>query len=65
VNNAFLVPETLAWAVVADGTTEQYDCRLFPPSCSGAGNLLTVRNTGNTRVQISPCQITAPPAKGP
>jgi hypothetical protein len=61
VNNAFLAPVTLAWTVVADGTTEQYDCRLFLPSYSGAGNLLTVRNTGNTRVQLSPCQITAPP----
>jgi hypothetical protein len=61
VNNAFLAPVTLAWTVVANGTTEQYDCRLFVPSFSGEGNLLTVRNTGNTRVQISPCRITAPP----
>jgi hypothetical protein len=53
--------ETLAFTVVADGTTEEYDCRLFLPSYSGAGNLLTVRNTGNTRVQISPCRITALP----
>lgn len=61
VNNGFLAPVTLAFTVVADGTTEQYDCRLFLPSYSGVGNLLTVRNAGNTRVQISPCQITAPP----
>jgi hypothetical protein len=60
-NNVFLAPVTLAWTVIADGTTEQYDCRLFLPSFSGGGNLLTVRNTGNTRVQISPCQITPPP----
>ena len=61
VNNAFLAPITLAWTVVADGTTEEYDCRLFLPSYSGVGNLLTVRNIGNTRVQLSPCLITAPP----
>jgi len=61
VNNAFLAPVTLAWTVVADGTTEQYDCRLFLPSLSGLGNLLTLRNTGNTRVQLSPCRLTAPP----
>jgi hypothetical protein len=61
VNNAFLAPVTLAWTVVADGTTEHYDCRLFVPSLSGLGNLLTVRNVGITRVQLSPCQITAPP----
>src|SRR5687768_6398863 len=57
VNNAFLAPVTLAWTVIADGTTEHYDCRLFSPSLSGLGNLLTVRNTGNTRVQLSPCEI--------
>jgi hypothetical protein len=28
---------------------------------SGVGNLLTVRNIGNTRVQLSPCLITASP----
>ena len=61
VNTAFLAPVTLAWTVIADGTTEHYDCRLFTPSLSGLGNLLTVRNTGNTRVQLSPCQITPPP----
>jgi hypothetical protein len=60
-NNAFLAPVTLAWTVIADGTTENYDCRLFVPSYSGVGNLLTVRNTGNTRVQLSPCAITPPP----
>ncbi|MGH9337332.1 MAG: hypothetical protein ACRD21_26590, partial [Vicinamibacteria bacterium] len=54
VNNAFLAPVTLAWTVIADGTTESYDCRLFLPSLSGVGNLLTIRNTGNTRVQLSP-----------
>jgi hypothetical protein len=58
INTVFLAPVTLAWTVIADGTTENYDCRLFMPSLSGAGNLLTVRNTGNTRVQLSPCQIT-------
>lgn len=61
VNTNFLAPVTMAWTVIADGTTEQYDCRLFTPSLSGVGNLLTVRNTGNTRVQLSPCQITPPP----
>jgi hypothetical protein len=61
VNNVFLAPVTLAWTVIADGTTESYDCRLFVPSLSGAGNLLTVRNVGNTRVQLSPCMITPPP----
>jgi hypothetical protein len=61
VNNVFLAPVTLAWTVTADGTTESYDCRLFVPSLSGAGNLLTVRNVGNTRVQLSPCMITPPP----
>jgi hypothetical protein len=61
VNNHFLAPVSLAWTVVADGTTEQYDCRLFAPSLSGAGNQLTVRNTGNTRLQVSPCEITPPP----
>jgi hypothetical protein len=58
VNAVFLAPVTLAWTVIADGTTENYDCRLFVPSFSGVGNLLTVRNTGNTRVQLSPCTIT-------
>jgi hypothetical protein len=58
-NSAFLAPLTLAWTVIADGTTENYDCRLFAPSFSGLGNLLTVRNTGNTRVQLSPCLITS------
>lgn len=61
VNTVFLAPVTLAWTVIADGTTEHYDCRLFTPSLSGTGNLLTVRSTGNTRVQLSPCQITPPP----
>jgi hypothetical protein len=61
VNNSFLAPVTLAWTVIANGTTENYDCRLFLPTFSGEGNLLTVRNTGNTRVQLSPCLITAPP----
>jgi len=60
-NTNFLAPVTLAWTVIAGGTTEHYDCRLSEPSLSGLGNLLTVRNTGNTRVQLSPCQITAPP----
>jgi hypothetical protein len=56
VNTNFLAPVTLSFTVVADGTTEEYDCRLFLPSYSGAGNLLTVRNTGNTRVQTAlPC----------
>ena len=59
VNNAFLAPVTLAWTVIADGTTEHYDCRLFSPSFQGTGNILTVRNTGNTRLQLSPC-ILAP-----
>ena len=57
VNNAFLAPVSLAWTVIADGTTEHYDCRLFSPSLSGVGNLLTVRNTGITRVQLSPCVL--------
>jgi hypothetical protein len=57
-NFTFLAPVTLAWTVIADGTTEHYDCRLFYPTYSGVGNLLTVRNTGNTRVQLSPCLIT-------
>jgi hypothetical protein len=61
VNPVFLAPVTLAFTVVADGTTEQYDCRLFLNSLSGLGNLLTIRNVGTTRVQLSPCQITAPP----
>ena len=60
VNNNFLAPITLAWTVVADGTTESYDCRLFP-NLSGTGNILTIRNTGNTRLQLSPCLITPPP----
>ena len=58
-NSTFLAPLTLAWTVIADGTTENYDCRLFAPSFSGVGNLLTIRNTGNTRVQLSPCMITS------
>jgi hypothetical protein len=58
VNFGFLAPLTLAWTVIADGTTENYDCRLFVPLLSGGGNLLTVSNTGNTRVQLSPCLIT-------
>ena len=37
VTNAFLAPVTLAWTVIADGTTEEYDCRLFVPSYSMAG----------------------------
>jgi hypothetical protein len=61
VNTVFLAPVTLAFSVIADGTTENYDCRLFVPSLSGAGNLLTVRNVGTTRVQLSPCMITPPP----
>ena len=56
-NPNFLAQVTLAWTVIADGTTENYDCRLFVPSLSGVGNLLTVRNIGNTRVQLSPCMI--------
>ena len=61
INPVFLAPLTLAWTVIADGTTEHYDCRLFAPSLSGAGNLLTVRNVGNTRVQLSPCLIKTTP----
>ena len=61
VNNVFLAPVTLAWTLIADGTTENYDCRLFLPSYSGGGNQLTVRNTGNTRVQLTTCRITAAP----
>jgi hypothetical protein len=61
VNNVFLAPVTLAWTVIADGTTENYDCRLFVPSLSGAGNILTVRNVGTTRLQLSPCSISPPP----
>jgi hypothetical protein len=61
VNPVFLAPVTLAWTVIADGTTEHYDCRLFLPSLSGLGNLLTVRNVGNTRVQLSPCLIKTTP----
>jgi hypothetical protein len=57
INSAFLAPLTLAWTVIADGTTENYDCRIFLPSGSGTGNILTVRNTGNTRLQLSPCAI--------
>jgi hypothetical protein len=57
-NSNFLAPITLAWSVIADGVTENYDCRLFP-SLSGVGNLLTIRNTGNTRLQLSPCMITS------
>jgi hypothetical protein len=56
-NPNFLAQVTLAWTVIADGTTENYDCRLFLPSLSGVGNLLTVRNTGNTRLQLSPCVV--------
>jgi len=61
VNQVFLAPVSLAWTVVADGITEQYDCRLFLPTYSGAGNQLTVRNTGNSLVQLTTCRITALP----
>jgi len=61
VNPAFLAPVTLAWTIIADGTTEHFDCSLFVPSLSGLGNLLTVRNVGNTRVQLSPCLIKTTP----
>ena len=57
VNNAFLAPVSLAWTIIADGVTEHYDCRLFSPSFTGLGNQLTVRNTGNTRLQLSPCVL--------
>lgn len=60
-NPAFLAPVTLSWSVIADGTAEHYDCRLFVPTLSGLGNLLTVRNVGNTRVQLSPCLIKPTP----
>jgi hypothetical protein len=61
VNPVFLAPLTLAWTIIADGTTEHFDCRLFAPSLSGLGNLLTVRNVGNTREQLSPCLIKTTP----
>jgi hypothetical protein len=31
------------------------------PSLSGLGNILTVRNVGNTRAQLSPCMIKTTP----
>ena len=61
VNNNFLAPLTLAFTVMAGGTTENFDCSLFAGSLSGLGDLLTVRNVGITRVQVSPCAITPPP----
>src|SRR5882757_8059429 len=35
ITAAFLAPVTLAFTVIADGTTEHYDCRLFLPTLSG------------------------------
>jgi len=61
VNTVFLAPVTMGWTVIADGVTENYDCSLFVPQLSGLGNLLTIRNVGTTRVQLSPCLITPPP----
>ncbi len=56
VTSAFLAPITLAWSIIADGVTENYDCRLFTPT-SGAGNQLTIRNVGTTRIQLTSCII--------
>jgi hypothetical protein len=61
INPAFLAPFTLSWSIIADGVTENYDCRLSFPSLSGLGNQLTVKNTGNTRLQLSPCLIKTGP----
>ncbi len=61
INPVFLAPFTLSWTIIADGVTENYDCRLFVPTLSGVGNQLTISNTGNTRQQLSPCLIKTTP----
>lgn len=53
--SAFLAPFTVAWSIIADGVTENYDCRLFTPTLSGGGNQLTIRNVGTTRTQLTNC----------
>jgi hypothetical protein len=50
-----LAPYTLVWTVMGDGVVENYDCRFFPNFQSGGGNQLTVKNTGNTRTQVTSC----------
>jgi hypothetical protein len=60
-NPVFLAPLTLTWTVITDNSTEHYNCSMFVPQLSGLGNLLTVRNIGNTRVQLSPCLIKTTP----
>lgn len=57
LNNNFLSPLTLNWTIITDNATEHYNCQLFLQQLSGLGNLLTVRNIGTTRVQLSPCSI--------
>jgi hypothetical protein len=56
-NPVFLADITLAWSIIADGVTENYDCRLFVPQLSGGGNQLVIRNVGNTRNVMSNCLI--------
>lgn len=56
-NANFLAPLTLNWTIITDNATEHYNCDMFVPQLSGIGNLLTVRNIGTTRVQLSPCTI--------
>jgi len=55
ITPGILAPITLAWTIIADGVTENYDCRLFTPTQSGGGNQLTIKNTGNTRTQLTNC----------
>ena len=57
LNTNFLSPLTLNWTIITDNATEHYNCQLTLAQLSGLGNLLTVRNIGNTRVQLSPCAI--------
>jgi|RhiMethySRZTD1v2_1073278.scaffolds.fasta_scaffold338686_2 hypothetical protein len=60
-NANFLAPLTLNWTIITDNATEHYNCSLFAQQLSGLGNLLTVRNIGTTRVQLSPCSIKVTP----
>ena len=55
ITPGILAPITVVWTVMGDGVVENYDCRLFTPTQSGGGNQLTVKNTGNTRIQLTNC----------
>jgi hypothetical protein len=59
ITPGILAPITVVWTIMGDGVVENYDCRLFTPTQSGGGNQLTVKNTGNTRIQLTNCILKA------